>query len=526
MKSKYDKYTSLMILLVFIFFSIKVAWLSDDGYITITAAKHLAEGNGLTTNVGERVQSFTNPLLALIYSGLFFIFKEYYYTPMFFNLFCSYAAIFILSKYFKDKSKLLCIMPLFVWSRSFIDFSSSGLENSLIHLLFSIFLIYRCKDNKNLIIEAFISCLLVFSRMDMCIILLPILCYDYLNFKRYTKKQIFINIGKGIIGYIPFLCWCVFALIYYGFIFPNTFYSKLYSGISQIYYLKNGLIYYFYSICYDPILIVIFILLLYLLLIKRPKIQKDSLCILLGVVFYYLYIIKIGGDFMCGRYLSFTFCPLLFVMMNELNIYKKQIYSFLLTFCSIFCISFFTAHMYEDCSISSSPLYIGNERSYYSWSNLFFRVDSDGLNNFKKIHTYFSKVYDEDIDSYISQPVIAIGMVGSFDENNSYIIDKVGLSNVLLARLPYENILLGQSFNRFRPGHVTRIIPDGYIESVKTNSNKIKDKYLNDYYDKVIILTRSPIFSKERFKVILNFNLGKYDYLINKYIQNYAYSKL
>jgi arabinofuranosyltransferase len=100
-----------------------------------------------------------------------------------------------------------------------------------------------------------------------------------------------------------------------------------------------------------------------------------------------------------------------------------------------------------------------------------------------------------------------IGYLGYSSGPNNRIIDKLGLGDPLLSRLPMYP-------KRFRTGHLQRIIPDGYVETVYTGKNLIKDKNVAEYYDKIKIITQEPVFSKGRFNVIINMMRGKYDYLL------------
>ena len=103
--------------------------------------------------------------------------------------------------------------------------------------------------------------------------------------------------------------------------------------------------------------------------------------------------------------------------------------------------------------------------------------------------------------------------VGYFAGPNVIIIDYNGLSDPLLARLPPK-------FNKdtWRPGHLSRSIPDGYIESIISGDNKIVDPSLAEYYDKIILITRKPIWNWERFITIYKINTGQYDYFIKDYV--------
>ncbi len=85
-------------------------------------------------------------------------------------------------------------------------------------------------------------------------------------------------------------------------------------------------------------------------------------------------------------------------------------------------------------------------------------------------------------------------------------------SDPLLARLP---AYMPASIDSWKSEHFHRLIPVGYVESLSMGKNLIRDPNLKSYYDIVYKITRSPIFNLERFGLIMNMNLGRYDYLLN-----------
>jgi arabinofuranosyltransferase len=70
-----------LLLLVFLAVLLRTAWISDDGLISLRTVMNVTHGNGLTFNIGERVQTFTHPLwLALLTAGYLAIGNVYYVT--------------------------------------------------------------------------------------------------------------------------------------------------------------------------------------------------------------------------------------------------------------------------------------------------------------------------------------------------------------------------------------------------------------------------------------------------------------
>lgn len=92
-----------------------------------------------------------------------------------------------------------------------------------------------------------------------------------------------------------------------------------------------------------------------------------------------------------------------------------------------------------------------------------------------------------------------------------YLNDTYCLGDPFLSKLP------AIKDPNWRVGHLRRAVPEGYRESVRNKDNELKDPYLHEYYDKILLITRGKLFDKERIVTIINMNLGKYDYLIDKY---------
>jgi arabinofuranosyltransferase len=95
-----------------------------------------------------------------------------------------------------------------------------------------------------------------------------------------------------------------------------------------------------------------------------------------------------------------------------------------------------------------------------------------------------------------------------------YLTDVIALQDPLLARLkayPPDN---------WRVGHIERDVPRGYRETLASGKNCIRDPYLYEYYNKLLIVMKGPLFDGERLRTIFDFNCGKYDRLLNQYERN------
>jgi hypothetical protein len=103
----------------------------------------------------------------------------------------------------------------------------------------------------------------------------------------------------------------------------------------------------------------------------------------------------------------------------------------------------------------------------------------------------------------------AAGFIGYAAGPGVHFIDKYGLGDALLARLPAEV--------PWRIGHFRRRVPDGYEETVRARRNLIRDPGVAAYYDRLQIIAAGPIWSAERFRTIAAMNMGRYERLIAAY---------
>jgi hypothetical protein len=77
-----------------------------------------------------------------------------------------------------------------------------------------------------------------------------------------------------------------------------------------------------------------------------------------------------------------------------------------------------------------------------------------------------------------------------------------------LARLPAAPV-------PWRIGHFGRYLPAGYEDSIRNNNEVIVDENINAYYKKLKLITQGEdLFSYQRLKTIVLFNLGAYNDLI------------
>ncbi len=500
----YEKSLMLLIKLFFIYYLLlifKTAWISDDAYITFRVADNFVNGYGLRWNVEERVQVFTNTLFLFIFIPLYFIFRDAYFVALFLNFLFSILTILLLKKILDSKEKFLLTIAGLCFSKAYIDFSTSGLENSMTFFLLSLFLYvcfkYNNPDRKWIYISLIFSGVFL-NRPDSILIILPVILL-----MAYKEKPPFKYVVYGL---IPLFVWEIFSIIYYGFPFPNTFYAKLMTGINKYELVKQGGYYFLNSILSDPATLSIILcstVISFFSLFKSKKILINTLII--GILAYLIYILFSGGDFMSGRFFACLLPVSLFAVVNMVNS-NKNLFAFLFSviFLSLispyFSIPDFKVDNKEIIKISNQII---SEREFYYNTTGLINVLTKGKRNIDESgYAKDAKRIKDDRGQQRKTGIsIAIGMFGFYAGPEVYIIDQVTIADAFTARLP--------AAKRWRIGHFAREWPEGYEETLRQGKNLIKDKKLSEFYDKISIITKGKIFSKGRFKTIIEVNLNK-----------------
>src|SRR5579859_1334817 len=228
---------------------LKNTWLCEDAFITYRVVDNFVHGLGLRWNPLERVQTFTHPLWTLLVSAVYFVARDVYFAPVIVSLGCTAAALWLLL-YRSMKSLPQCLLATVILgsSKAFMDFSTSGLENPLSHLLLALFAIEHLKsyDERRFDRMVWYAGLAITNRMDLVWLFLPALAYQVWKGGEARKP-------RAWIGLSPFIAWELFSLLYYGFLFPNTAYAKLGSGVHLKSMLMQGECYLLNSLSWDPI---------------------------------------------------------------------------------------------------------------------------------------------------------------------------------------------------------------------------------------------------------------------------------
>jgi len=491
---------------VFIVVLGRCAWLCDDAFITFRTVENFINGHGLRWNVAERVQSYSHPLWMFLLSGMYWVTREFYYSSILLCSVLSVAAVVIcIARLAVGPIAALLGAALFTMSKAFVDFSVSGLENPLSHLLLVWFVcvyIQRDERPRRLLLLALIASLILLNRMDLALIVLPPLALAF-----YEQRGVK-TFGLALLGFSPFIAWEIFSLVYYGSFFPNTAYAKLTHDIAQFELVCRGLKYLLATLVHDPLTLVVLGVGVMAPFITR---QRRLLPLALGAVLYVAYTLHIGGDFMLGRFLAAPFL-IGVILLTRCKLTKQTGGALIL------------AALIVGLGTSRTPLFSGEEYGY----NLRW-IDEDGICDERGYYYHATGLLrvpiQQDTIRYTfadlgrrarerGEKVViarAVGIFGYYAGPDVHVVDEAALTDPLLARLkpaPTEK--------KWRAGHLYRESPEGYIETLETGVNRIADPRIAELYDKLCLITRGDLWDSARLKTILDLNRGGLDYLLEE----------
>ncbi|MEM7535780.1 MAG: hypothetical protein AAF639_26615 [Chloroflexota bacterium] len=525
----------MLLLTLYIVLIVRNGWVGDDAFITFRTVRNFADGYGPVWNVGERVQSFTHPLWMFLLSFVYFFTQEIYYTSIILCVIVSGVCLWIFIQYSaRSFFSLLLGYLLLILSKAFIDYSTSALENPLSHLLIGLCLYVYFRLNQkepNFLLVLATASLALVNRLDLLLIVGPLLLHTIILLVRYeifAQNQLYTPdsesswsqklidrsiqaialtgriIPQLVLGFSPIIIWELFSLFYYGFPFPNTMYAKLGTSFGAWQTIEQSMFYMLDIVSTDPLtLIVLVVGIVYAM--WQADLSKKLLAA--GVFFYLAYMLSIGGDFMTGRFQSVPFFCIVVLIAHERLDHLQAMYKFALV-ALILLVGLMNppqsplfSNMHYDFDIVPETG-IADERGFY--------YDETGL----LVSHRFNRLYYRGSVTGTPDPVIfdtcGIGFFGFVASPRTPIIDICGLADPLLARLPrrYEP--------DWRVGHPHRVVPDGYVGTLRTKENLLSDPNLARYYDKLYEIIAGDLWSMQRIQTIIAFNLGFYDHLIDQ----------
>ncbi len=490
---------------------VRTAWMCDDAFITLRTVDNFVRGYGLVWNIGERVQAYTHPLWMFLLSAFYAFTREPYFTTLAISMVLSLATVVLLLwTSHRHLLILLLIGIISIGSKAFADYSTSGLENPLAHLLLIAFFILCLRQplhRRHALLLGTLAGLIMLNRLDHGLLVIPALLAAAIQLPRRAAVTLLTAAGAPVAG------WLLFSLVYYGFPFPNTFYAKQTLGIPRIEYLERGVGYVVDTAVVDGVT-----LLGITFAVGWAVWRRSALTLLAaaaGILLYVLYVIWIGGDFMGGRMFSAPLAASLAVLASAKPTSCRHPIA-------ILAVLFTTALVLLNRPYLTSPeplrgAFTGSiEQAFLSRppiGGLYSIVDERQFYNQLWLLPIMQGQFKPEQHPWASQGILLrenkayffvrgpIGMFGYYAGQQAYIIDELALSDAFLARIGLLSIP-----DNWRIAHVPRPMPEGYLLTKFTGENKISNPEARDFYNQLQNVISGPIFDLKRFKYIFSIN--------------------
>ena len=483
---------------------IKTAWVGDDAFITLRTVDNLLHGHGLVWNLGERVQPFTHPLWLAWLTVFHAVIREPFLTFQVAGTVTTLAAFAVLLwRLTPSATNALLAGGVLVISKYFVDFATGGLGNPLLYLLVAWYVVlwFRLRDKLDaglpagrpvfMLVLAF--ALVVLTRLDVVLLVGPPLLVLLYRAGRCHWRAM-------ALGIAPLVAWEIFAVVYFGFPVPNTAYAKLNTGIPLAELVRQGFYYYQNFLGTDPLAALVLAITLVMVFLRPGRGER---AFGVGLVLYMLYIVRIGGDFMAGRFFTVPLFLAVCLLARRPTPRPRVVGVAAL----VLVAALFVPRNPVTCAFEYTLLRdfhgIVDERGYYyRFTGALPRLAADHEEIGTATAGQDSRLITDQRGPAF-HVVESVGIYCYFAGPDLYGVDRFALADAFLARLPANRTAYHGSW---RIGHFYRDLPEGYNETVGSGKNMLQDKRLARLYDDVQLVTTGPLFSKARWAAIWRLN--------------------
>jgi arabinofuranosyltransferase len=492
-----------VLILAFVVVVVRTAWICDDAYISLRTVDNVLGGHGLRWNADERVQTYTHPLWVLLLAVTVRLTGEFYLTTIVLGAALATAAVVLIAtRIARGTFEAATAVLILLLSPAFVAYTTSGLENALSYLLVVLVLLayWRAPATpQRATAVCFLAGLAVLNRFDLAFLLAPVV---WVALRRESRRD---ALRAGLVGLAPVALWSLFALVYYGFVMPNTTYAKLATGLGPGYYLAHGLTYFRDAIVRESLTFFCVALVAVAALVLR---RERALAI--GILLYSAYLWWIGGDFMRGRFLTVPLVVAVAILARAQLLGQRRwrwaavpvivTLGFLAPYPNL---TSGPRHGHDvDVSAFKKTYGIADERWYY--------FNEQGWLNGKPLDTKLGHDMRGLREQRQKEPsrlkvVQTAGKSGFMAGAGPHLVDRMALCDPLLARL---GILPSTAW---RIGHFNRELPSGYLASIVADSNQVESEAVRSLYDDLLVIVRGPLWSADRWSRMARLNLRLHD---------------
>jgi len=488
------------LLVLLLYAVVRCAWMADDAYITFRTCENWLAGYGPRWNTYERVQAYTNPLWMIACTIALAITREEFVTISVLQIALALVAGLLVVANARSAWSAAAALLVLCLSRAFVDFSASGMENGLAHVLAIAWAAAVMKSTgspRSIRTQTFFASLLLVTRLDLIWLALPAL----VRARRQPRAL--------LMGAFPLFAWALFAFLYYGSVIPNSARAKLTSGISEMRFLSSGYAYFADGLRIDPL--TLFAL---AISIGIGVFSARRRAVAIGIALALAYVLAVGGDFMSGRFFTIPLAAAA-ALIADLRI-EPRAFAFAAAAIALLAAKVGAPTITDRYqNIPDANLSIVDCRlAFHVFTGLTVKRSSGPAPYPEFIR------FGRSLRFAREPPVLpAIGIGGYYAGPDVRIIDAFALSDPLRSRLPIPD---ADNEKPLKMGHFMRPVPEGYRETVARGTNVIRHPALREYYEKIAFVTQGPLFSPARWLASIELELGSFDDSRDRFLATYG----
>lgn len=469
---------------------VRCAWIGDDAYVTLRTLDLFTHGLGLRFNPDERVQAFTHPLWLAVLALPYALTGDAWRMPMAMGVGVTVLALVGLARLARDAWGAAIGFAALGASKAAIDFATGGLENPLESLLL-VGSAWAAYTRRPLWVLVLLASLIGLTRLDALALVGPSLVVAAVAPQNEPSERGSARWARAALATAPLVAWHGFALVYYGALLPNTAFAKLGTGIPVMTLAARSGWTFAWTARIDPVTLPAIACGLGAALVARDRV---SLGLAAGVVAHLLWVVRIGGDFMGGRMFV---APLWVAVILLVRARWSPLGAIAVVGLTLLGLASPYAPLRSGPRYEKAPPSHGvvDERGYY-WAGT-------GLWAPANAHGGPHHAFAADGRAARGKPAAVksvIGLYGWAAGPGHHVVDRLGLADPLLARLPAEYD------PDFRIGHFRRRVPPGYVAAVTEDHGlraaDVDDPAVRALYDDVRLATRAPLLAPGRVSAI------------------------
>jgi tetratricopeptide (TPR) repeat protein len=302
-------------------------FIQDDAFITFRYIKNLVAGNGLVWNTGERVEGYTTFLWTVLLALPAKLGMDLVPASQNAGLLVGLASVYLLYRISGDLAPkmprpfgFMLIAPALLAANSAVAYwAISGMETALFMFLTLLAIRLYLKERKRpgpFAYAPLVFVLLSYTRPEGMFLFGLTAIHFSAELYRARETAGFQRVKRfavwAALYLIPTCVFMIWRLMYYGYLFPNTFYAK--TGFSEE-YLLAGLDYFW--VFAQKYLFWGSLLVLPLIVLFRRVNTSDMLYLVFIVLSYTAYTIMVGGDVLPAFRFFVPMLPLIYLFVQE-----------------------------------------------------------------------------------------------------------------------------------------------------------------------------------------------------------------